>query len=144
MVHELGCFDRFLVLSCHGLFDVLSNTEVVEAVADSLARAERDPALELIGLARWERRFRPVGLTPPVLAALTAGAPTASYRSAWPCSCSSSWSKANCRGASSSPPALPRAHTFAVLASHCSATLSTPPSSSVSAGRTRRQVSTRP
>eukprot|EP00947_MAST-08B_sp_MAST-8B-sp1_P005477 g5477.t1 len=29
---------------------------------------------ELIGLARWERRFRPVGLTPPVLAALTAGA----------------------------------------------------------------------
>ncbi len=52
VVHELGCFDRFLVLSCHGLFDVLSNTEVVEAVADSLARAERDPALELIGLAR--------------------------------------------------------------------------------------------
>ena len=51
-MHELGCFDRFLVLSCHGLFDVLSNAEVVEAVAESLARAERDPALELISLAR--------------------------------------------------------------------------------------------
>ena len=46
---ELGCFDRFVVLAPHGLFDVLSNEDVVTIVAQLLASDDVvDPAEALI------------------------------------------------------------------------------------------------